>query len=793
MRRGSVSSFTTRLRMERIGERSEETKMPPIEKLFRAVPSDPDLLKLMVENMTFSDYPGAKMGNMSSVVSLLMNSNNIDQLRQSGCLGAIVEILRRTDIEGNPGSEDVANLVQSLHIINDGDQSVQRRLMNHPMGLASIIRLCKYTSGLVQQQAFDLLEWLGKLEADSTEKLLEKNIIKILLKPAFMYRPTTLRSVRRRAAQMVRSLVMAAPDRMRIYDFADICIDPVSGKRRIDGDMEVWLMYATERYLVWWTKTRPGECLPKIFTLFKHLLEELLSESFESIEHMQLILKCCSMVSHDPHHIRFLLENGLNPALQYLVRTDFSLFAPKVKRVVDESGSEREKLKKMASKFKTKKKSVFDSGERAPATLLFLSLLRPQNSSGAVQAKHEDINLFVTKYVCSLFENIIEYDTLVIAELVGSGLVPALVFRVGKGKDRDLRFNKVVVHFLHELLRLVTFAQPHGGYHMSQFKALMGDGAADKANKKAFFWPRGRPAPPAPSTPSPPSPQAAKSLATTAFETGIPEDDDMTATTTPSEVSRQHKQKMRQQATDLQVISNTLYAHRAVEVLFATLRTPALEDPSVVREAAATLAMFKYTVMNETAIHEDNLDALFLIYRARPDCFYQFLSILCDMIQCAEIKRDTLEELVNKHRVVRILVRCLQLSGWVFHEKDRVYRCFGPLTVLPNFAQLVREVQGISVLCREVSLRKHEMRKQRRQGIDEDGDGTEKLLHALREEMAVIRIQAGVRARRSYRRVCVLLGKGDPVRAGRGHGNLAAGRGAASSRASIKGRGSIKK
>jgi hypothetical protein len=278
-----------------------------------------------------------------------------------------------------------------------------------------------------------------------------------------------------------------------------------------------------------------------------------------------------------------------------------------------------------------------------------------------------------------------------------------------------------------------------------------------------------------------------------AFETGIPEDDDMTTTTTPSEVSRQHKQKMRQQATDLQVISNTLYAHRAVEVLFATLRTPALEDPSVVREAAATLAMFKYTVMNETAIHEDNLDALFLIYRARPDCFYQFLSILCDMIQCVEIKRGTLEELVTKHRVVRILVRCLLLSGWVFHEKDRVYRCFGPLTVLPNFVQLVREVQGISVLCREVSLRKHDMRKQRRQGID-DGDGTEKLLHALREEMAVVRIQAGVRARLGYRRVCVLLGKGDPVRAGRGQGNMAGGRGAGGGpRASTKGRGGVKK
>ena len=753
--------------MERIEERTASTRMPPIAQLYRTVPEDPDFMKLMVENMTFSDYPGAKLGNASSLSSFLMNSNNIAELRASGCLGAILEILRRTDLERDPSSEDVSGLVTSLHIITKGDPEVQRRLMNHPTGLSSVLRLCKHTHGKLQVLSFDMLEWLGKLEMDSQQKLLDRNIIKTLLKPAFMYRSSTLPEVRRRAAQMVRSLTSGSPDRMRIYDFAEICVDEF-GERRIEGEMEMLLLSSTVNFLQWWRANKPAKIhVPKIFVLFRHLLAEIIAEDFESIEHMLLILRCCSLVSTDPKHIRFMLANGLGPALQYLVRTDFNLFRPKAKKANSGGdgggggGNDRDMLRKIASKFKTKKRSVMDTGERAASTLLFLAMVKPKQGGPATK-HHDDINLTVTKYVCNLYENIFTYDTVVIAELVGSGLVPALVFRVGKGKDRDLRFNRFVIHFLHQLFYQVTLAQAHRGFHMSQFKSSVENGGA--GSKRAFFWPRGQTPPP----PPPPVEEELDDASRAAAEEEAAAKAASQASTTGDDVAAVHARRMKEQSTDLDVVSNTLYAHGVADLLFATLASPLLEDPTVVREGIATLAMMRYAVINDTAILDENRDALFLIYRSRSDCFYQFLFLLCEMIQCTDARPEVLDDLVGKHKAMRILVRALLLSGWVFHEKDIVYRCFGRLAAaLPHFCHSLHEVEGgISVVCREVTLRKAKMRQNRRLGAEND-DGTEKLLHALREDLGAIKIQSMARRRQAFRRVCVIKGLKDPGAKGR--------------------------
>ena len=818
MKRGNgVSLYTTRLRMETIEERMRATTLPTLDRMFNSVPADTDLLKLMVENMTFSDYPGAKLGNASSLAGFLMNSNNIADFRASGCLGAIVEILRRTNIEDNPESEDVVNLVTSLHIICDGDLSVQRRLMNHPTGLATIIRLCKRVTGKLQVMAFDILEWLGKLETDSQQKLLDKNIIKVLLKPAFMYRPSTLLATRYRAAQMVRSLIHAAPDRMRVYDFADICVDE-HGRRRISGDMEQWLLHATAAHLQWRVRANAGH-LPKVFTLMGHLISEVLTESFDNIEHMQLIMRCCTLLSSDPKHIRYMLDNSLGPALQYLVRTDFKLFRSKSKKTVDSGSTEREKLRKISKQVHTKRLSIQDSGERPASTLMFLALIRPVQKATARGGDH-DVNFSITKIVCSLFERIIDYDSVIIADLVGSGLVPALLFRVGKGQDRDLRFNKIVVHLHCHLLCTVTMAQPHRGYHMSQFKL---DVSYNAEAKKDFFWPRGM-APPPPELSAPhlfaaPAVEVDQRQHDIAAPIALPDDGSVaTEADDNSSLASAHARKVKQQSTDLLVVSNTLCAHGLADVLFATLRSSQvphpiytrlcgaclysslipvcrsilsnlplfipsfhvrifctllshrhrrlvaglqLEEPAVVREVIMILAMMKYAVYHETAVLPENVDALFLIYRARTDCFYQFLLVLCEMVQYVDTSLEVLEDLVSKHKCMRVLVRALQMSGWAFHEKDMVYRCFGPLTKLSHFVQSLREVEGISIVCRDVNMRKRGMRQQRKQGQGE-GDGTEQLLSALREDLAVIRIQALARRRQGFRRVCVLQGKSDP-------------------------------
>ena len=77
----------------------------------------------------------------------------------------------------------------------------------------------------------------------------------------------------------------------------------------------------------------------------------------------------------------------------------------------------------------------------------------------------------------------------VVHDLVSSGVVGALLFRVGRGQDRNPRFNKLVAHFLHQMLQKVMLYQEHRGYHM----ALQ---VGSKNTKLAFYLPRGEECPP---------------------------------------------------------------------------------------------------------------------------------------------------------------------------------------------------------------------------------------------------------------------------------------------------------
>ena len=95
---------------------------------------------------------------------------------------------------------------------------------------------------------------------------------------------------------------------------------------------------------------------------------------------------------------------------------------------------------------------------------MFLSLVKPDKKG--TQSRNEDINLFCTRYVVILYENIMTIKMEIISDLASSGIIGALLFRVGTGKDRDPRFSKVVGHFIHQLLMKVMVYQPHGGYHL---------------------------------------------------------------------------------------------------------------------------------------------------------------------------------------------------------------------------------------------------------------------------------------------------------------------------------------
>ena len=147
MRGGSISIATTRLRMERLEERTINTVLPPIEDLFRTMEPEAELTKTLVHDMTFSSYPGAKEANASALKAFLGNTKNLKDMRASGYIGSLLESLRRTDVKAEPHSTHVENLVKSLYILLEGEKEMMGRLVAHPHGVKTIIRICKHTDG----------------------------------------------------------------------------------------------------------------------------------------------------------------------------------------------------------------------------------------------------------------------------------------------------------------------------------------------------------------------------------------------------------------------------------------------------------------------------------------------------------------------------------------------------------------------------------------------------------------------------------------------------------------------
>jgi len=741
-----------------------------------------------------------------------------------------------------------------------------------------------------------------------------------------------------------------------VYVFNKILVDPDVvdrngngpgkggvGMRRVDGYMEMQLLASFLSHMAW--RDRHGEGpLPFVLTVAAHLIEEVKSETFESMEHMQQIMRILVILSKDRKHADFMWNHSLGSALQYLVRTDFALFRRKSSTKQGSVAQERQKMDH--AKGKSKRKSILDTGDRPPATLLFLSLVKPNFTS---QTRNEDINLFCTRYVAVLYENIMNIKLEIIHDLVSSGIISALLLRVGSGSDRDPRFNKVVSHFLHQLLIKVMVHQPHRGFHialMQQVKLNSGNveayqefaGGGDKTAEEAAVAPvvdsdmadkhrtrvfvrRGETCPspsdltheqllhlldpaviaaldidpsepdtiiaafgtrrpptaaavsstqnlPNPANPtntllnqlpidtkkpfsapklnlckpvaltiqvagSPSGPQSransagltpgpgfrrklsntpshmvnsdgepfeyevgddayTRSLARTtshpatgtadgtadkggfvmfdaensvdSFEQltlpdlrAVPASSlDQMSVSVKSKASVDtagdiHLRKILQQSKDLRGISNTLVAQGIVESFMQTLSNNANEDPVVVKESLVSLSILVFGTYWEKVINETYLEALFMVSRARIDYFYAFLSILIDMIMSPEVPSDVLEGVMTRHKCLNVLIRALNMSGWVFHRKDLIYTCVAKLAISDHFMQCLQDAQGISVMCREVLLRKAKARQHQREG-DGEGDGTPKLLGLLRRDLAALKIQAQVRRRQSCRR-----------------------------------------
>jgi hypothetical protein len=146
------------------------------------------------------------------------------------------------------------------------------------------------------------------------------------------------------------------------------------------------------------------------------------------------ILRFTQLVSRDASQIGFMIHNRLALVLHYIVKTDFELW-----RKAPGSGA----------------RHAAGPGPRNGAALV-LNAIRHTASK---KVKIEDVNYKSTKIAVQIYESVMEYDVGQVEEILTSGLISGLLFRVGKGNNVDPKFNRLAVKFVREILVLVSMAQ----------------------------------------------------------------------------------------------------------------------------------------------------------------------------------------------------------------------------------------------------------------------------------------------------------------------------------------------
>lgn len=337
-----------------------------------------------------------------------------------------------------------------------------------------------------------------------------------------------------------------------------------------------------------------------------------------------------------------MLDQDLTVALQYLVRTDFSLYRKK-----HDGGGVLDPASIAEMKKKTKRLSIQDSGDRPIATLLALSMVKPVK---AESHNKEDMNYFAVRSVVTMYENILEQRVEIISDIVSSGLIPGLLFRVGPGNDKDARYLRMVVHFLHSILMRVSLAQSNKTTKINLVTVLP---------RRSTF-----------------------------HSLGTDEEGDRPGSGTSFSAAL----RARASATDLRSITNTLHAQGVTELLLITLATP--EEASTIAQALMALSIMVYPIIKPEICKIENLRRIFSLGSSRSEYLFPAMSLICDVSNShcmlyAIIQQITsypfqtiahtnaedqlmLNMLAIELKGLKTLVHAMKLSGWFFPMKVRV-------------------------------------------------------------------------------------------------------------------------
>ena len=696
-----LSVLTTRMRIERIDDRTENTKIPHIHDVYKRTDTiSENLAKDVIDKMFFSEYPSAKEDGVSALSSFLMNSGNISELKHTGSLGAVIELLRRVDFKTTK-PEYISSLVNALYTLtikdNEADRNMLEKLITNPHSVSVIINLCIAMSGRLQEICLNIIVALSKLEQGITSLLRNGNIYQVFSSHELLIRPSTFLHVKHTATNLINKFTAIKPELFPISIFDTLVLDALE-HRKVDGYMEVQLLTGFLHHIKWLNSR--NETLNSVFYYFKYLLNELITETFENLDHMQIIVKTIVKESKDPKQLDYLLKNKLSIALQYLIRTDFMLYRKKANR-----GADTTSVNKSIKKEKHKRLSIQDTGERPIRTLQALTLVKPK---APIETRSDEINYFATSSSVKIYENIMNYKMEIIPEIISSGLLSALLFRVGKGSERDYRMNKLMLNFFHNLIMKVIFLY-YGKNHPDVFHSM---------SLSAIY-------------PLPKVYVRYGEICPQKFAL-------------PAEVLHNVTYGKYNKLNDLRATCNSLQAQGVISLLYSNLSG---EDGDNVKVAITSLSLMSFGSFRDEALLPDNLHKLFSVTSYRNDCFIAGLSVICALI-LSNPPESILSQIMLHHKAVSLLISALKLSGWKFHEKDIVFQALSKFVFHPQFCEKIAECAGYSYLIAYIKAKKKNFRRRKQNdddGIDEedaDDDSFHIVYRAIKRDFLLSKVQA---------------------------------------------------
>jgi hypothetical protein len=303
------------------------------------------------------------------------------------------------------------------------------------------------------------------------------------------------------------------------------------------------------------------------------------------------ILKCLMVISREPLHGAYLMENGLSISLQYVVKTDFELWRRSLDSYKRPSSS-RSGSGSATPSFPSDSFSSSSTSSSRPRTTSAPTQRNngAQNTLNAIREiktnklkkQFEDINFKTTRIVVMIYENIMKLGVHVIGGIVSSGFISGLLFRVGKGKNIDKRFHKLVTHFIYLLLVKVATEQPLALRPMSVAGILPPAGytrAGTRRNSSPMHH----------------------------FVTMI---------------------NKKIEPTTVRSVSNKLHAQGVTDLMIVCLDG---EDYEIVSDAMISLASMHFPCIKHHVLREQTLGKICGYALARKDCFFAGLALLCEV------------------------------------------------------------------------------------------------------------------------------------------------------------------